>query len=86
MRAQLFKDEAFSRQFLMAILEVYADVVVPWWAVRIMPQVVNTALAKQDLRLITAMSTTLIKKDLQSRLNDYIEWEKKQTATTEKVI
>lgn len=79
MRAYLFKEESgFSRQFLKVILEIYSEVVAPWWAVRQKPLICNEIMAK-EVRLVS-------KKDTEVKLKEHTEWEKKQTASTEKII
>ena len=37
MRAHLFKEEATSKAFLNAIVEIYNEVIVPWWPVKSVP-------------------------------------------------
>lgn len=70
---------------MRVILDVYSEVVVPWWAAKTVPLVCNPELAV-GLKLIKASNLAALKKDLEGRLGIYFEWEKKQSQSTEKII
>ncbi len=80
MRKAIFENEEICRGLMNAIVDTYLNVVVPWWPARQMPLTVDPALGQTNVKLITAPNPEQLKKDHKRRLQEYHEWEVRQSA------
>ena len=74
MRAYLFSNDAFSKQFVGVLVTAYQEIIVNWWPARVVPQLFDPVTAAQ------VKSTYFTKKQLETQITAYVDWEKKQTA------
>ena len=86
MRETIYKDSTLLKAFLGVINDVYANVVVPYWATRQIALRPNEEIAFSDMKYINGETQEATKKDLTKKILEYVEWENKQTGTTEKII
>lgn len=54
MRKQIFESDELCKGLLNVIVDVYLNVVVPWWPVRQIPLRVNPQLGATNLKTLTA--------------------------------